>query len=80
MPSREMKIDGGFLQIVMSQEQLHGEQVSSVFQQVHSETMSQRMGMNPVLQSRPLGSTLARIPHGSGSDGTIGDVPGSARE
>src|SRR6266702_5972136 len=36
--------------------------------------------MNPVLQARSLGSMLAGIPHGSGSDGMIGGVPGSARE
>jgi hypothetical protein len=60
-----MKIDRGLLQIVMSQEQLNGAQVRSVFQQVRSETMAQRVGMNPVLQARPLGSTLARVPHGS---------------
>jgi hypothetical protein len=47
---------------------------------VRSETMAQRVGMNPVLKSRPLGSTLAGIPHGSGSDGTIGGVPGPARK
>jgi hypothetical protein len=75
-----MKIDRGLLQIVMSQEQLNGAQVRSVFQQVRSETMAQRVGMNPVLKSRPLGSTLARIPHRSGSDGTIGGVPGPARK
>jgi hypothetical protein len=32
MPSREMEIDGGLFQIVMSQEQLNGAQVSAVFQ------------------------------------------------
>ena len=42
--------------------------------------MAQRVGMNPVLKSRPLGSTLARTPDGSGSDGMIGGVPGSARK
>src|ERR1700756_1470485 len=31
MPLGEMEIDGGFFQIVMSQEQLNGAQVSSVF-------------------------------------------------
>ena len=31
MPSREMQIDRGFLQIVMSKEQLNGAQVGSVF-------------------------------------------------
>ena len=32
MPSREMEIDRGLFQIVMSQEQLNGAQVSAVFQ------------------------------------------------
>jgi len=78
MPSRKMKIDRGLFQIVMSQEQLNGAQISAVFQQVRSETMAQRVRMNPVLKSRPLGSPLARIPHRSGSDGTVGCVPGPA--
>src|ERR1700690_3607730 len=80
MPSREMEIDRGLFQIVMSQEQLNGAQISSVFQQVSSKTVAQRVGMNPVLKARPLGSTLARIPHRSGSDGTMGGVPGPARK
>ena len=42
--------------------------------------VTQRVWMNPILKARPLGSTLARIPHGSGSDGTMGGVPGSARK
>jgi hypothetical protein len=42
--------------------------------------VAQGVGMNPVLKARPLGSTLAGIPDGSGSDGTIGGVPGSAWE
>ena len=35
-----MKIDRGLLQIVMSQEQLNGAQISAVFEQVRSETMA----------------------------------------
>ena len=42
--------------------------------------VAQSVGMNPVLKARPPGSTAAGIPHRSGSDGTIGGVPGSARE
>jgi hypothetical protein len=64
----------------MSQEQLNGAQVSSVFQQVGSETMAQRVRMNPVLKASPLGSLLAGIPYYLGGDGMIGGVPAPARE
>jgi hypothetical protein len=36
-----MKVDAGLFQILMSKEQLNGAQVSTVFQQVGSETVSQ---------------------------------------
>jgi hypothetical protein len=75
-----MEIDGGLFQIVMSQEQLNGAQVSAVFEQVCGETVTQRVRMYPVLKARPLSGTLARIPHCPGSDGRIGGVPGPARE
>ena len=35
-----MEINGGIFQIAMSQEQLNGAQVSSVFQQVRSEAVT----------------------------------------
>jgi hypothetical protein len=38
---REMEINGGFFQIAMSQQDLDGPQIRSVFQQVSRETVPQ---------------------------------------
>ena len=59
MTLREMQIEGGLFQVVMSKEQLDGAQVSTVFEQVGSETVAQSVGMDPILQAGALGSLLA---------------------
>lgn len=42
----KMQVDGGFFQIVMSQQQLNRAQVGTGFEQVGCETMAQRVRMN----------------------------------
>ena len=39
MTLREMQVDGGLFQVAMSEEDLNGAQVSTVFEQVGSKTV-----------------------------------------
>jgi len=63
-----MKVDRGLSQIMMSQEQLNGAQVSTVFEQVGSETVAQGVGMDPILQSSASGGLTAGVIDGLGGD------------
>jgi len=44
MALRQMQIDGCLFQVVMSEEDLNGAQVSAVFEQVGSKTVAQGWG------------------------------------
>jgi len=78
--SREMKIDRRLFQIMMSQQQLYGAQVSAVFQQVGSETVPQGVRMDPILQAGVLCRLVAGMPDGLVTDGAIGGMRGAAGE
>src|SRR5271157_4728824 len=56
---------------MMSQEQLNGAQVSTVFEQVGSETVAQGVGMDSILQASASGGLAAGVIDGLGSDGMI---------
>jgi hypothetical protein len=75
-----MQVDRCLFEIVMSQEQLNGAQVSAVFQQVGSETVAQGVGMDPILEASVLGSLLAGIPRCLRGDGMRSGVPAPAGE
>lgn len=66
-----MKVDRGFSQIMMSQEQLNSAQVSTVFEQVGSETVAQGVGMDSILQASASGGLAAGVIDGLGGDGMI---------
>ena len=77
----EMQVEGGFFQIVVSQQQLNRAQVGTGFEQVGCETMAQRVRMNLLrCQTGPLCGVTTGVPDCFGSDGTMGGVAASTRE
>ena len=80
MTLREMQVEGGLFQVVMSEQDLNGAQVSAVFQQVRSKTMAQGVGMNAIFEAGMLCRAMAGMPHGPGADGAMGGVMMSAGE
>ena len=80
MTLREMQVDGGFFQVVMSEEDLNGAQVSAVFEQVSGKTVTKGVRMNLVLEAGMLRRAMAGMPHGPGADGVMGGVMTSARK
>jgi len=46
MALREMKVNGGWLEIDMAEQCLHSRQISAAFDQVSCETVPQQMGCN----------------------------------
>src|SRR5271165_3867279 len=56
---------------MMSQEQLNGAQVSTVFEQVGSETVAQGVGMDSILQASASGGLAAGVIDGLGGDRMI---------
>src|SRR5664279_410508 len=56
---------------MMSQEQLNRAQVSTVFEQVGSETVARGVGMDPILQSGASGGLAAGVIDGLGADRMI---------
>jgi hypothetical protein len=75
---REMEINGGFLQIAMSQQNLDGPQIRAVLEQVSGETVSQRVRMNLLADAGTLGGFPAGLPDDLGGDRMIGGVPAVA--
>ena len=70
----EMKIDSRLFEILMSQEQLNGAQVSAVFEQVGSEAVAQGVGMYAMFEAGVESSLLAGIPHCLRGDGMRGGM------
>jgi hypothetical protein len=63
MPLRKMQVDGGDLEVAMTEQYLNGAQVGSGFEQVGGETMSQGVRMDlPVMDASPFSSNLAGAP------------------
>ena len=52
---REMEIDGGILEPLMTHEQLNGTQIGTGFEQMGREAMAQRVWMNFLSQAGPRG-------------------------
>jgi hypothetical protein len=75
-----MEVDGRFFQIMVSQEQLNGAQVSAVFEQVGSEAVAQGVGMYAMFEAGVQGSLLAGIPHCLRGDGMRGGMSAPAGE
>ena len=75
---REMKINGGFFQIAMSQQDLDGPQIRSGFQQVSGETVPQCVGMNLLADAGALRGFSAGLPNDLGGNGMIGCMPAVA--
>ena len=69
-----MKVDSRLFQIMMSQKQLNGAEVSAVFQQVGSETVAQGVRMDAILQAGVLRRLVAGMPDGLVTDGAIGGM------
>ena len=81
MTLREMQVDGGLFQIVMSQQHLDGARVCAGFQQMSGEAVAQRMRVNPlVLESGALSGMPAGLVNDFGGDGLIGCMMAPTRE
>ena len=52
MSAREVEIDGGLFEVTMTEQHLHGGELSARFKQMRRKAMTQRVGMDvPVLQT-----------------------------
>src|SRR5215471_2517876 len=80
MPRREMKVDGGLLQIAVPQQNLDGAHVRTRFQKMGSEAVAQSVGMNLFLDASSFCSVLTGMPGHLGVDRPIAGVPTIARK
>lgn len=62
MPSRQVQVDAGGLQIRMSHQDLDGRQIGTVLQQMSGETMPEHVGRDALFETRMTGSFRADVP------------------
>jgi hypothetical protein len=74
----KVQVDGGLFQIAMPQQDLNGAQIRTGLKQVSGEAMPQSVRVNFFLDTRSLGSRLARLPGHFGIDRVIRGVPAIA--
>ncbi len=66
-----MQVEGGILQVPVSQEQLNGAQVCAGLQHVSREAVAQRVGADPFDDARAQSRFMTGVPHRFVGDGPL---------
>jgi hypothetical protein len=80
MSAGKVNVEGGLLQIVMTEQHLNGAQVGAGFVKMSRKGMPQRVDVHGFVEARALGRVAASAPDRLGVEGLRGVVPAAGRE